>query len=184
MPERWLPVVGFEGLYSVSDQGRVRSESRVVQRSNGRTQTVPECIKSTPPDGKGYPRVVLYRPDSRSGRTVTVHSLVMAAFVGPRPPALEVCHRNGNRMDARLANLRYDTRRENHREKVVHGTHNNANKTHCPSGHPYNDENTYVWTKPNGDRLRMCRACRQPGGRRATLTASPMDESTDAAAVG
>ena len=30
LAETWLPVVGYEGLYEVSDQGRVRSVDRVV----------------------------------------------------------------------------------------------------------------------------------------------------------
>ena len=39
MSEVWRPVVGYEGLYSVSDEGRVRSESHVIVMSNG----VPEA---------------------------------------------------------------------------------------------------------------------------------------------
>lgn len=53
--EKWLPVVGYEGLYSVSDLGRVRSEARVILRKDGRQQPIPERIKKSPVDGRGYP---------------------------------------------------------------------------------------------------------------------------------
>jgi hypothetical protein len=38
--EEWRAIPGFEGLYEVSDRGRVRSLPRVVQRRNGRPCTV------------------------------------------------------------------------------------------------------------------------------------------------
>ena len=34
-------------------------------------------------------------------------------------------------------------------------------KTHCPSGHPYDEANTYWQTKRDGRRGRSCRACQQ-----------------------
>ena len=47
----------------------------------------------------------------RNGRTypVNVHTLVLLAFVGPRPEGMEACHNNGTRIDNRLSNLRWDT---------------------------------------------------------------------------
>lgn len=154
--EQWRPVVGFEGLYSVSDQGRVRSEPRFVARKDGRKQPIPGRIKKAPVDGKGYPRVALYGPAFPKGAHRTVHSLVMEAFIGPCPDGMEICHNDGDRLNARLSNLRYGTRSENHLDKRVHGTHNNGKKTHCPQGHPYDETNTYyipntVW--------RQCRTC-------------------------
>jgi hypothetical protein len=53
--------------------------------------------------------------------SATVHSLVMLAFVGPRPDGLEVCHNNGVASDNRLSNLRYDTRSENNVDSSKHG---------------------------------------------------------------
>jgi hypothetical protein len=51
-----------------------------------------------------------------------VHHLVMAAFVGPRPSGLQVCHLDGNPLNARLDNLRYDTPSANEADKRRHGT--------------------------------------------------------------
>jgi hypothetical protein len=58
-----------------------------------------------------------------SVRNVTVHRLVLEAFVGPCPPGMEGCHNNGDTFDNRLENLRWDTRVANHGDKRSHGTH-------------------------------------------------------------
>ncbi len=46
MIERWVPVVGFEECYEVSDLGRVRSLDRLVVRSNGAPYTVRGIMKA------------------------------------------------------------------------------------------------------------------------------------------
>lgn len=51
-------------------------------------------------------------------------------------------------------NLKWDTHRNNERDKIKHGTNVNVNKTHCPRNHEYSIENTYVYKKG-----RHCRKC-------------------------
>ena len=111
--EIWKPVVGWEGLYEVSNMGRVRSLPRATTRGR---------ILKANIQALHYPQVVL----SRNGKikTFEVHKLVMNAFVGPRPMGMEACHNNGDWNDCRLANLRWDTRKSNHADKRKHGTHN------------------------------------------------------------
>ncbi len=64
------------------------------------------------------------------GRKVVarVHRVVMEAFVGPCPDGMEVCHGDGDPMNARLDNLRYDTRKANHADKKRHGTSNSGSR--------------------------------------------------------
>jgi hypothetical protein len=68
----------------------------------------------------GYHLVTLYV----HGRKITrsVHSLVLSAFIGPRPNGLVACHNNGTRHDNRLENLRWDSQSANLRDRVAHGT--------------------------------------------------------------
>ncbi|HYG12169.1 MAG TPA: HNH endonuclease [Pyrinomonadaceae bacterium] len=102
--EVWRDVPGYEGYYSVSNHGRVRSERAATNSAPGR-------IIKLRDDGRGY----LYLTLSKSGkaRTVRAHALVAAAFIGPRPDGLFVNHIDGNKQNNRVENLEYVTCREN-----------------------------------------------------------------------
>lgn len=148
MTERWLPVVGWEGLYEVSDQGRVRSLDRWVLNKTRRGRVLTPHLHP-------YGYVDLCRDATRM--KTTVHSLVASAFLGPRPAGMEARHLDGNHLNNRVENLKWGTHSENMLDTVAHGTNVNANKTHCPQGHEYTEENTYTWR----GRLvgRICRKC-------------------------
>ena len=105
--ETWKAIPGYEGLYEVSDQGRVRSFRRVANGQLLRPGRMPQ----------GHLSVALGR-----GNSQCVHKLVLLAFVGPAPDKHECCHNNGNPADNRLENLRWGTRSENIKDAVRHGT--------------------------------------------------------------
>ena len=148
----WRPVVGYEGIYEVSDAGEVRSVPRVDTGGNRRKG---RPIKQAT-DRKGYVRVTLHW--AGRGMTKKVHHLVLEAFVGPRPPGAEGCHNDGRKGNNAVTNLRWDTASANALDNVRLGVHPQARKTHCPSGHPYNPENTLHGTVGTGN-SRSCRAC-------------------------
>lgn len=137
--EEWRSIPGFERLYEASSLGRIRS-SRVVlkQRLNN----------------MGYPVVEM----SKNGRSreSLVHRQVIKAFHGDPEPGMECRHLNGVPTDNRAENLAWGTRSENTVDQVVHGTHRNTAKTHCPRGHEFTVENTYIQPSNGG---RICRAC-------------------------
>lgn len=136
LPERWREIPGYEGYYEVSDRGRVRSLARVVIRSDGQRQRVPGKIKKLTLDPAGYFRTMLIvRGSERRVRCRLVHGLVLAAFVGPRPPGFEVLHWDGNPANNCLANLRWGSHRENIADLMRHGRHGGLAKTHCPRAH-------------------------------------------------
>lgn len=137
--ERWRPVLGFEGIFEVSDMGRVRRIATGHVWAAHRT-------------GSAYPTLHL-RADGKS-RTAKVHALVCEAFLGPKPPGMVVRHLDGDEDNNALTNLCYGTQSENNRDKRAHGTDHNLNKTHCPQGHPYSPENTRVSRS-----RRECRTC-------------------------
>jgi len=62
--------------------------------------------------------------DGKAGRELQIlmHQLMLAVFVGPCPVGLEGCHENGNEHDNDIDNLRWDTRKSNMNDKIIHGT--------------------------------------------------------------
>ena len=152
--ETWCPVVGFEDYYEVSDKGRVGSLAREVSHPrSGLLHIKARLLKPIIAHTTGYPRVTLNRDGV--GSYHHVHRLVTAAFIGPLPEGWHTRHINGNPIDNRLENLTYGTPSENQQDRLRHGTHHNANKTHCKWGHEFTEDNIY---RP-GDGGRRCREC-------------------------
>lgn len=124
--EQWMPIAGYEGLYSVSSLGRIRSEARSVVYAAGKSQTVRERIMAQAKKQKGHRSVMLY---GKERRRLHVHRLVALAFIGPQPsPLHEVAHCNGDPSNNAATNLRWATRAENHADKLLHGTHNRGER--------------------------------------------------------
>jgi len=111
--ESWLPVVGWEDYYEVSDQGRVR---RIVGGQG--SCKVGRCKLLTVSNDRAV--VSLNRPGQQDTRQV--HHLVLEAFVGPRPNGTECCHYNDNSLDNRLENLRWDTSAGNGLDRIRNKT--------------------------------------------------------------
>src|SRR6266852_2032042 len=100
--ENWVPIPDFEGLYEISDFGRIRS-----YHGNG-------CIRKTPLVA-GYASLFLNKNGQKT--FFYVHHLVAFIFIGPRPQGKEVAHGYGDGSNPALSNLRYATPVENDADK-------------------------------------------------------------------
>ncbi|GAA2071973.1 NUMOD4 domain-containing protein [Williamsia deligens] len=161
--EQWRAIPGHAG-YEVSDQGQVRSVTRTVVRTGGSTAVYRgKVLRQKRNPQTGYMQVTL----SDGGRQTThrVNILVLQAFVGPRPVGQVCRHLNDVGYDNRLKNLQWGTQSANMRDLAVNGLHANANRTHCPQGHPYDAANTY--RTPSGKGGRQCATCHRERARRA-----------------
>lgn len=128
--ERWRDVVGWEGFYTVSDRGRIRTvERKYIRKGDGAHMTIPARLRkaTVPLPRLNYPCVSL---QVRGRKLVLrpVHVLVAAAFIGPRPAGLETRHIDGVKTNNLLTNLRYGTVSENQRDRVLHGTSNRGER--------------------------------------------------------
>lgn len=145
--EEWRTIPGLEGHYEASSLGRIRS----LKRREPRIMAVQIVNK--------YPAVMICMRGVYQNRHV--HRLVCMAFHGLPAEGQEARHRNGIRADCRPENLHWGTHSENCLDQVRHGTHPNQVKTHCPVGHEYTLENTYL--HPKGSRI--CRQCKRDRAR-------------------
>lgn len=121
MAERWLPVPQYEGIYEVSDLGRVRSIDRTicaVRKGKPWTANRRGQLLSLQTEKNGYARVRL----RAGGQKELLHRLVLRAFVGEPPDGHEGAHGNGDKGNCGLSNLRWATHLENIADKAIHGT--------------------------------------------------------------
>lgn len=105
--EQWKDIPGYEGYYQVSDMGRVRSLSRIVDMIHGGKYPVRgKILKPILKKDTGYYAVGLLRDGARQ---VTIHSLVALCFIGPLPDGYHTHHKDDNKKNNRADNLEYLT---------------------------------------------------------------------------
>lgn len=120
MEEIWRDVKGYEGLYQVSNLGKVKSYSRVV-RCKGGFRTQPSKILSPQTDKKKkfYNFVRLYK--NGISKLFFVHRLVAIAFIQNTKNLPQVNHKDGNKLNNNAENLEWCTASENLKHAFVIG---------------------------------------------------------------
>lgn len=101
MEEIWRDIKGYEGLYKISNLGKVKNKNNEILKA--------EIIKN------GYERVKLYK--NETGKRILVHRIVAENFIENLDNKPFVNHKNGNRQDNRVYNLEWVTSKEN----AIHG---------------------------------------------------------------
>ena len=112
--EEWRDVIGFEGIYKVSNFGNVL--------------TIKTNRIKKPTTGKDDNRPYLGLWINNKIKTCRIHRLVLEAFIGKCPQGMEGCHNDGNPSNNHLNNLRWDTPKNNHADKIRHGTTNRGER--------------------------------------------------------
>lgn len=109
MKEVWKPVKGYEGIYEISNLGKVKSLSRIKKCGwkDSKPQITKEKILKQHIDNLGYERVKLLDGSK------TVHKLLAETFL-PNPDNYnEINHKDGDKLNNSLDNLQWCTRSEN-----------------------------------------------------------------------
>lgn len=123
--EIWKDIEGYEGLYQVSNKGRIKSVARVLQRKNGVKLPLPEKIlsftKSKPT--KRHPKirysVQLWKENEK--RLLSVHRVVAKAFIPNPKNKPQINHIDGDTTNNCIENLEWVTAQENVRHAFENG---------------------------------------------------------------
>jgi len=112
--EVWKDIIGYEGLYEVSNMGRVKSLARMVYNGHVYFPTKDRILKDTLTHG--YHTIALCTHGAK--KTTYVHQLVAVTFLNhiPNGRKMDVDHINGDTTNNRVENLRIVTHRFNNTE--------------------------------------------------------------------
>ena len=139
---RWLPVVGLEDFYEVSDIGLVKSKGRKINvesclMKNGvfrpaHVRSYPRKIMVQKIDRYGYNHVHLRVSEIGINFTPTVHKLVAQAFIGRCPNVKnQINHKDSDKTNNHPDNLEWCNGSENQSHSYANGTHT-LNLHRCP----------------------------------------------------
>lgn len=133
--EQWRDIPGYEGVYQVSDQGRVRSLDRAVRavaKNGAEYRRRVSGVVLSPGVSRGY-KIVNLHPHG----TIAVHLVVARVFV-PNPDSLpEVNHKDGVKENCCVDNLEWVTKSGNQLHAVNLGLKKQAKRVRTPSGNEY-----------------------------------------------
>jgi hypothetical protein len=109
--EFWIPIVGYEGLYEVSNLGNTRSLDRILSHPSKGRITKRGGIKKQTPTKRGYKSVTLSKLGK--SKTLLVHRLVAIAFIPNTNKKPCINHKDGVKTNNNVENLEWVTHSEN-----------------------------------------------------------------------
>lgn len=129
--EIWKTVKRYEGLYEVSNMGRVKSLSRTRQGKGGGLYPVCEKILTNRVSGAGYFQIALSKGSKK--KYPLIHRLVAQNFIPNPQNKPQVNHKNGIKTDNRVENLEWCTQSENqhHAYKIGLQKHQYGEQRFC-----------------------------------------------------
>lgn len=94
MREEWKWIKGYEGLYQISNHGRLKS---FLGNKDGNIRSVK--------NSKGWYLTTQIFDKNKIRKTVRIHRLVAETFIGDIPEGYEIHHKDGNRQNNFVGNL-------------------------------------------------------------------------------
>lgn len=124
MQEIWKPIAGFEGIYDISNLGRVKSLARLRRAKGNAFAPVRERIRVPAIQREGYVCAFLCR-EGKSAKFY-IHRLVATAFLDNPENLPQVNHIDGNKQNNRIDNLEWTTASQNCRHAIDESLYQSA----------------------------------------------------------
>lgn len=145
--EVWRDIKGYEGLYQISNEGKVRSIDRVIISGDGKARHYTTKLLSQSLNNVGYKIVNLSKKGNIKAHKV--HRLVANAFIENHDKKPCVDHVNGIRDDNRAENLRWCTVEENNTfdlaiENKIKSHKNQTNSNLAKKVYQYSENNELI----------------------------------------
>ena len=129
MKEIWKDIKGYDGIYQISDRGRVKSVYRVTKYVTGRTRTEKERVLKQEVNLHGYCTLRLCK--NSEYKRFFIHRLIANAFIPNPKNKSSINHINSIRDDNEIDNLEWVTHSENCIHGHKYGNMKNSSKVHC-----------------------------------------------------
>lgn len=121
--EIWVPIIGYEGVYEISNLGRVKSVQRTIEHHGAKSGFYNKSEKILSPHRNlargGYFEVNLWK--GNKSKNFKIHRLVANAFIPNQENKSEVNHKDGDKSNNCVNNLEWATSQEN----INHAWNNN-----------------------------------------------------------
>ena len=127
-----------------------------------------DCWLVKPATYNGYGQIYLNNKQYRA------HRYSYQVFVGDIPDGMLICHTCDTRNCVNPKHLFIGTQKDNMQDMKQKGRGNHQKKTHCPIGHEYNAENTYIQPSTG---FRECKRCRSITKKQRLLKKKGLDKS-------
>lgn len=126
----WIEISDYPGRFMVSEDGRIKSLSRIVNRRNGSHHVTKEIIKAQRINKFGY--CTIYLSIDKNYRHLFVHRIVAEHFISKRPSDKHfVNHKDGNKQNNHYTNLEWVTVSENHKHAYRMGLMSQKGENHA-----------------------------------------------------
>lgn len=131
MKEIWKNIENYEGLYQVSNLGRVRRlAGTITEKNTGTIRPIHGRVLKASIDSGGYEMISLWR--NNKGKWVRVHQLVARAFIDNPEGKRTINHINGDKTVNKVSNLEWATHSENNQHAHNKGLMNVARGEDSP----------------------------------------------------